>query len=84
MNLVNVDFYNCSDLQQQEEYDLLFLTTSPIRIDEKIIARISNLHKSTVELQLGTYRPLVSQQPLSPSTRDNFLSQFSRSQMFSK
>ena len=45
MNLVNVDFYNCSDLQQQEEYDLLFLTTSPIRIDEKIIARISNLHK---------------------------------------
>ena len=81
MNLVNADFYNCSDLQQQEEDHLLFLTTSKIRIDEKIIVRIT---KSTVKQQLGTYRPLVSQQPLSPSSRDNFLSQFSRTQMFFK
>ena len=57
MNLVNADFYNCSDLQQQEEDHLLFLTNSKIRIDEKIILRISNLHKIYGKTATGYLSP---------------------------
>ena len=45
MNLVIVDFFICNGLQQEEEDHLLFLITNPIRIEEKIIARNSDLQR---------------------------------------